>query len=335
MAESKHMSEAGSRSLASNRRGLPGSRRDFLQKSGLLVAAATLSSCQTHTGSTAEIIDIHQHLGYSGRSDEAFVRHQQSMGIAKTILLPAGRPINSPSTHEGVSNGLEARCVGNEGCYRFAQADPQRYTFGANEVPDAPGAVSEIEKYLKLGAVIIAEQKFGVDCDSPEMCRIYELAADYHVPVLMHWQYQRFNYGFERFHKILGRFPKTNFIGHAQTWWAHIDLAYRDDTANLYPKGPVTPGGWTDRYLSDYPNMFGDLSAGSGLNALTRDEAHARAFIHRHQDKLLYGSDCNDPVGSGAECQGAQTIATLRRLAPDPAIQRKLFYRNAKRIIRV
>jgi hypothetical protein len=32
----------------------------------------------------------------------------------------------------------------------------------------------------------------------------------------------------------------------------------------MYPKTPVTPGGITDRLLSDYPNMFGDMSAGSG-----------------------------------------------------------------------
>jgi len=53
----------------------------------------------------------------------------------------------------------------------------------------------------------------------------------------------------------------------------------------------VTTGGLTDRLLADYPNMYGDLSAGSGLNALTRDEVHAREFLARHQDKLLYGSD--------------------------------------------
>jgi predicted TIM-barrel fold metal-dependent hydrolase len=256
------------------------------------------------------------------------------MGITKTILLPAGRNMDSPSTHEGKSNGLEASCLGNEECHRFAGAHRNDYVFGANEVPDAPGAVQEIEKYLNLGGVIIAEQKFGVDCDSPEMQRIYQLAADYRVPVLMHWQYQRFNYGFERFHKMLAAHPRTNFIGHAQTWWANIDKAYRDDAANLYPKGPVTPGGLTDRYLSDYPNMFGDLSAGSGLNALTRDEDDARAFLERHQDKLLYGSDCNDWIGSGAKCQGSQTIWTLRRLASSK-VQRKIFYRNAKRLLKV
>src|SRR5262249_38341809 len=149
------------------------------------------------------------------------------------------------------------------------------------------------------------------------------LAADYRVPVLMHWQYKMYNYGFERFYRMLQKHPKTIFIGHAQTWWANIDKNYRDDTSNLYPKGPVTPGGLTDRYLSDYPNMYGDLSAGSGLNALTRDEPHARDFLKRHQDKLLYGSDCNDPMAKTVGCQGTNTIATVRRLSATRKIERK------------
>ena len=137
-------------------------------------------------------------------------------------------------------------------------------------MPDLPDAAQEIEKYLKLGGVAIAELKFGVECDSPEMQKLYELAAEYRVPVLMHWQHKMYNYGFERFYIMLEKYPKTTFIGHAQTWWANIDKNHSDQSV-LYPKGKVTPGGLTDRYLSDYPNMYGDLSAGSGLNAL-----HAR-----------------------------------------------------------
>ena len=167
------------------------------------------------------------------------------------------------------------------------------------------------------------------------MEKLYELAAQYRVPILMHWQVKMYNYGFERFHKVLEKYPKTTFIGHAQTWWANIDKGYKDDASNLYPKGPVIPGGITDRYLTDYPNMFGDLSAGSGLNALTRDEEHARAFLQRHQDKLIYGSDCSDSVGVGPQCQGAQTIAAVRRLAGSKQIERKLLYGNAKKVFRI
>src|SRR5690242_6008986 len=103
----------------------------------------------------------------------------------------------------------------------------------------------------------------------------------------------------------------------------------------MYPKGPVTPGGITDRLLSDYPNVYADLSAGSGLNALLRDEDHARAFLGRHQDKLMFGSDCSDSAGTGEQCSGSQCIAALRRLAPSPTVLEKIFHRNAERTLKM
>jgi predicted TIM-barrel fold metal-dependent hydrolase len=81
--------------------------------------------------------------------------------------------------------------------------------------------------------------------------------------------------------------------------------------------------------------MFRDLSAGSGLNALTRDDAFTREFLTRHQDKLLFGSDCNDREGGGPRCQGAQTIAAIRRLASSREVERKLLSGNAKRLLRL
>src|SRR5688572_24737360 len=84
------------------------SRRDFLSFTGLAVAGVALGGCAT-TGSTAEpIIDIHQHVSYSGRPDEVLLTHQRAMGVTTTILLPSGRPMQTASTHEGVSNGLQA-----------------------------------------------------------------------------------------------------------------------------------------------------------------------------------------------------------------------------------
>ncbi|MPY91047.1 MAG: amidohydrolase family protein [Luteitalea sp.] len=307
-------------------------RREFLTASSLALLGLRVQ--EDALGAAEPIIDIHQHLGYRGRPDEALLAHQRTLGVTTTILLPAGRPVNTASTHEGVANGLQAQCLGNEACYRFARAHAKQFAFGANEVPDLEGAAQEIERYLKRGAVVIAEQKFGVDCDSPHMQMIYELAQAHGVPVLMHWQFKMYNYGFERFYKMLERYPQVSFIGHAQTWWANIDRSYTDQTV-LYPKGPVTAGGLTDRYLSDYPNMYGDLAAGSGLNALTRDEDVTRDFLTRHQDKLLYGSDCTDVEGTGEKCQGAQIMAAIRRLAASKAIERKLLYENAKTLFRL
>ncbi len=305
------------------------SRRDFLFGSSVaLLAVGAQDSARE------PIIDIHQHPGYTGRSDDALLAHQRTMGITTTILLPAGRAVNSPSTHGGTANGLQAQALGNDACYRFARQHRKEYRFAANEVPDLQGATGEIEGYLKRGALLIAEQKFGVDCDSPEMQRIYELARAHRVPVLMHWQFEMYNYGFERFHRMLDKFSDVTFIGHAQTWWANIDKDHGDQKV-LYPEGPVTPGGLTDRYLTDYANMYGDLSAGSGLNALQRDPEFTKDFLARHQDKLLYGSDCSDRVGSGAGCQGSETIATIRQLAASKQIERKLLHDNAKKLFRL
>jgi predicted TIM-barrel fold metal-dependent hydrolase len=308
------------------------SRREFLTLSSLALAGIAVDRPAPASGDP--IIDIHQHVGYTGRLDEALLAHQHAMGATTTILLPAGRSVSTASTHDGVSNGLEAQCLGNEACRQFAAGHAREFAFGANDVPDAEGAIQEIERYLKLGAVVIAEQKFGVECDSPEMQRIYELAEAHHVPVLMHWQFQMYNYGFERFYKMLDKYPRVNFIGHAQTWWANIDKNHADQSV-LYPKGPVTPGGLTDRYLSDYHNMYGDLSAGSGLNALTRDEDFTRDFLRRHQKRLLFGSDCTDVDGAGAKCLGAQIIGAVRRLADGRTGERRLLYGNAKSLFRM
>ena len=312
-------------------------RRDFLTGSALALLSARLRAwdpLRASAGQAEPIIDIHQHLGYSGRTDDAFLVHQRAIGATTTILLPAGRPAKRPSTHDGVANGLQAQALGNDTCERFARAHRQAFLFGANDVPDFTNATREIERYLKRGAVVIAEQKFGVECDSAEMQKIYTLARAYDVPVLMHWQFKMYNYGFERFHKMLEKFPRVKFLGHAQTWWANIDRNHTDQGV-LYPKGPVTPGGLTDRYLTDYPNMFGDLSAGSGLNALRRDEDFTRDFLTRHRDKLLFGSDCSDRDGGGPACLGASIIATIRRLSADRQIERKLLYENAKTVFRL
>ncbi len=309
------------------------SRREFLGCTAALVGSA-LPELRAEDSAVEPIIDIHQHTNYSGRTDQQLLAHQRAMGITTSILLPAGREVDRPSTHAGKSNGLAAKCGANETVRAMAVAHPGEFVFGANEVVDLPEARGEIEKFLKLGAKIIGEQKFGVDCDSPHVHEIARLAQDHNVPVLLHFQHGTYNLGFERFHKVLEKFPRVNFIGHAQTWWANIDKDHTDQKV-LYPKTKVTAGGITDRYLREYPNMFGDMSAGSGLNALIRDEEHTRAFLSRHQDKLLYGSDCNDTLGRGPGCQGAQTIAAIRRLAPTKVIERKLLFGNSKKLFRL
>lgn len=292
----------------------PVSRRAVLA-TGLGVVAPPVAA------QAGEIIDIHQHTDYTGRPDDVLIAHQRTMGISKTILLPAGRWF-----------GLEAGATGNDRCLEVVKAHPGQYTFFANEVPYIDEFRPTVEKYLKLGAIGIGEQKFFVDCDSKVMDLIAAVAANYDVPVLLHFQHEKYNVNLDRFHKVLERHPKVNFIGHAQTWWGNIDKNH--EPPMMYPRTKVTPGGITDRLLADYSNMYGDLSAGSGNNALLRDQDHAREFLRRHQDKLLYGSDCNDHDGRGEKCIGARQIAAIRRLA-DAGVQRKIFSGNARKIMRL
>jgi predicted TIM-barrel fold metal-dependent hydrolase len=268
------------------------------------------------------VIDIHQHTNYSGRSDEELIAHQRTMGITKTVLLPAGSKY-----------GLAVGAGGNDTCVALAKRLPDQFVFFVNELPDIPATRPVLEKYLRMGAIGIGEQKFPVEADSSYINQVAELAHYFGVPMLLHFEYGTYNMGFERFHKVLERYPQVNFIGHAQSWWLNIDK--NADPKILYPKGSVKPGGLTDRWLSDYPNMFGDLSAGSGLNAILRDEEHARGFLSRHQDKLLYGSDCSDRIGDGPKCSGSQQLAAIRRLSPSPQATEKMLYGNAARVLKI
>ncbi|HMC62853.1 MAG TPA: hypothetical protein VKJ01_26905, partial [Candidatus Solibacter sp.] len=232
--------------------GMPGnqtlSRRTFLALAGAGLARAA-----------EPVIDIHQHTNYSGRTDEQLIAHQRTMGIAKSVLLPAGS-----------TGGLAAGAGGNDTVVAIGRRFPGEYKFFANELPDIPETRKVLEKFLKAGAIGIGEQKFHVECDSKAMQLVAAIAAHHGVPVLMHFQHETYNLGFARFHRLLEKFPTVNFIGHAQTWWGNIDKNHQQ--AVMYPKGPVTGGGITDRLLADYANVYGDLSAGSGLNALLRDE---------------------------------------------------------------
>ena len=286
-----------------------------------LVGASALET-RAFAQTSEPLTDIHQHTPYSGRTADELVAHQRKMGITKTILLPAGRKY-----------GLAAGAGGNDECLELCRRYPKEFVFCANEMPDIPETREVITKYLKMGAIGIGEQKFPVDSDSPHIHLIAQIAQEFNVPVLLHFQYNTYNLHFDRFYKILEKYPKVNFIGHAQTWWSNIDRQQQEPA--LYPKGKVSPGGLSSRYLKDYPNMFGDLSAGSGLNALLRDEAHARGFLRQYQDKLLYGSDCNDKFGQGEKCSGSQQLATVRKLLADKQIEGKLLYGNAARVFKL
>jgi hypothetical protein len=60
-----------------------------------------------------------------------------------------------------------------------------------------------------------------------------------------------------------------------------------------------------------------------------------RGIDKNYQARLLLGSDCDDLDGKGSTCSGAKMIAAVHRLCPRKDIERKLLYKNAKRVFRI
>jgi predicted TIM-barrel fold metal-dependent hydrolase len=120
------------------------------------------------------------------------------------------------------------------------------------------------------------------------------------------------------------------FLGHSQPFWAEISTDVTELTRRGYPKGPVTPGRVVE-LMREYPNLYGDLSAGSGYNALTRDTEFGYAFLEEFQDRLLFGTDI---TGLGQELPQVEYFQRLREEKPisEDAIE-KVAWKNADRIL--
>ena len=88
---------------------------------------------------------------------------------------------------------------------------------------------------------------------------------------------------------MLKKHPKLKIFGHSQCFWSEIGKN-TEETRGTYPKGKVE-GGRLPELLRNYENLYCDLSAGSGSNALTRDREHAARFIEEFSDRILYGCD--------------------------------------------
>ncbi|MSO23295.1 MAG: amidohydrolase [Acidobacteria bacterium] len=297
------------------------SRRQFLQVAGAVTVTHTLQAQEA----AEPILDLHQHTPYNNRPRDLVLAHQKQHHVKTTVMLPG--------------EGWLLKIIGgNRECATFQAAHADRYVRFTSADPAESLATDVLRGNIRRGAIGIGEMKYHVAVDSTEMHSVYKLAEEMQVPVLLHFEYETYNTGFERFDKVLKAYPKVNFIGHAQTWWGNVSADL--DQLDLYPKGTVKPGGLTDKLLGDYANLYADLSAGSGLNAITRDPEFYRGFIARHRAKLLWGSDCDchDGKGGGIRsgfCLAEQSLPLLRSLAPDAATYRKIVYGNSAKLLKL
>jgi uncharacterized protein len=95
------------------------------------------------------------------------------------------------------------------------------------------------------------------------------------------------------------------------------------------PPRPVTPGSAIDKLMDAYPNLWGDLSAGSGAQAISRDRAFGRQFLIRRQNRLLFGTDYLQPG------QPVPQFQILDSLDFPPDVQQKIFRKNAETLLKL
>jgi len=308
-------------------------RRQFLET---LSAAALLPALRRQAALSPEwgtpVFDLHFHLRPQPAANLA---HLDGAGVTKANLL--------------------TRNDATEQVRVLAAMVPGRFTWFNSYDVSQPETERVLAQAVKDGAQGFGEMKFHVAADGPEYRRVYALAADLGVPILIHFQEVDhfpnegpWATGFARtFASILKAYPKTTFIGHADAFWANVSADYRNDAA--YPSGPVARGGVTDKWLGDYANLFGDLAANSGNNAMSRDPAFTADFLKRHQDKLLFGSDCSCSDGHGGgvsqsnnpaaarmagKCVARETLTLLKR-STSPDVFQKLVWGNAHRLLRI
>lgn len=208
----------------------------------------------------------------------------------------------------------------------FCNLDPRhRYPATFNPRPI-------LEEYAARGCKGFGEILADVPViDHPGLQAIYAVCGELGLPVLFHGDHWLCadEPGAPRLEQMLRSFPHTVFIGHATRFWAEISAGVTREQFALYPQGPVQPGGATLRLLGQYPNLYGDLSAGSGYNALTRDPAFGLDFLERHQDQLVFGTDCLKPG------HAAPIVKFLREARISETARAKILWQNAARLLKL
>ena len=307
-------------------------RREFLEAMMVAVVAPTRGLQVAASEWGARVFDLHFHLRPQAAANLA---HLDGAEITKANLLTRGNALEPVKALE--------------------VAAPGRFIWFSSYDVAQPDTSQLLMQAVKNGAQGFGEMKFHVAADGPELRRVYALAADLGVPILVHFQEVdhfpsegTWSTGFAKtFESVLKAHPRTIFIGHADAFWANVSEDYRNESA--YPSGPVKRGGVTDRLLGDYPNLFGDLSANSGNNALSRDPAFTADFLKRHQDKLFFGSDCgctdghgsgnsqaNNPTASrmAGKCVARETLTLLKR-STSPDVFGKIVWGNAHNLLKI
>lgn len=255
-------------------------------------------------------IDCHIHVletpscpkPFTGEQGLDIAEHQVQLfdkyGIEKAVILPIGSP--------------DSTCFvqSNEEALRIARTYPGRYIPFCNIDPRSlfnnPEAPLEyvLKYYRDQGCKGIGEITAHLHLDDPRVENLFAAAQSAGLPLTFHLAPQEGGFyglievepGLKKLERALQKFPDLKFFGHSQVFWGEMAGNTTDELRRGYPTGKITEEGAVVRLMRKYPNLYGDLSANSGCNALLRDEEYAVKFLTEFQDRLMFGSDYCAPA---------------------------------------
>jgi predicted TIM-barrel fold metal-dependent hydrolase len=273
-------------------------------------------------------VDVHTHLGTvwntgAPLSAEELLRWMDAGDIAQAVVLPAVSPEASsyPITTEYV---LAHTRPYRDRLIPFCSIDPRTSYSGGHA-----GLVKMLKRYVEAGARGFGEHKPGVPIDDLRNMALYAACAELKLPLLFHLDDERNmdKPGLPGLDKVLARFPEAIFIGHGPGWWASISGAVTQTDLGGYPRGEVKPGGAIDALLDRHANLYGDLSAGSGAGAISRDMKFGREFLIRRADRLMFGTDFLAPG------QDVPQLELFGKIDLPEDVAAKIFRSNARRVL--
>ncbi len=260
------------------------------------------------------IIDAHNHPDWHKHDFDAFIQNMDTYHIDKTWLLswetPWGdySPDSTYALPDPILNGPGSVPISFSHCVDYKRRAPERFVLGYGPNPHRPDAIDALRSAIDLYDVrVCGEIKYRMLYDDPDAVELFRFCGEAHLPVTLHFDYpeatrspksyprRNWWYGgsIDHLDNLLSLCKDTAILGHAPGFWAHIS---GDDQAptTAYPKGPVLPGGMIEQLLTKHKNLYCDISAGSGCNALSRDLDYTYRLICRFPDRFLYARDYFD-----------------------------------------
>ena len=228
-------------------------------------------------------------------SVEDQIKIMNAKGIDKAVILSLNNA-ESPVEHQSFGEILYI-CKKYPGRFiPFCNLDPRLTEVKGMTANDKFGFL--LEQYKELGCKGLGEFVTRLRWTNPKALELLAACERVGFPICFHTTtpgYKSYgvidDMGLGGLEAVLKNFPKLKLFGHSASFWSEISGDLKKKDKNGYPQSRVTKGGAIVRLMRHYENLYGDLSAGSGLNALKRDPDHAWKFIDEFQDRLLLGLD--------------------------------------------